>query len=176
MGGVGDEDLFAGFTFTSGLVVGADHEEAGHLAVCACKRSEADGLGACNLGEEVLEAVHDGEGTLDGLNGLERVNLGKAREAGDLLVPLGVVLHGATAEGVETAINPEVQLAQASEISDQVKLTELRYVQIPAQKVILREGGGGYVEGGESRAPCAGGVEVFKGGSPGLGVGGFGHG
>ena len=59
MGGVWDEDLPTGFTFPAGLVVCADHQESCHLAVRAGKRSEADGLGACNLGEEVLEAVHD---------------------------------------------------------------------------------------------------------------------
>ena len=131
-GGVGDEDLLTGVTFTAGLVVGTDHQEPGHLAVCAGKRGEADGLGAGNLGEEVLEAVHDGEGALDGLGRLERVNLGEAREPGDLLVPLGVVLHGAAAEWVETAVYAEVQLAQAGEVADQVKLTELRDIELGA--------------------------------------------
>ena len=121
--------------------------------MCASKRSEADGLGAGNLGEEVLEAVHDAKGALDRLGRLEGVNLGKAREPGDFLVPLGVVLHGAAAEGVETAVYAEVQLAQAGEVADQVKLTELRDIELGAKEILPRGGGRGARRGRGGSCP-----------------------
>ena len=136
-GGVGDEDLFAGLAFAAGLVVGADHQKAGHLAVGACEWRKTDGPCAGNLGEEILEAVHDGQGALYGLGRLERVNLREAREPGHLFVPLGVVFHGAASEGIEAAIDPEVQLAQAGEVADKVQLPDFRYVQLAAKEIVL---------------------------------------
>ena len=65
--------------------------------------------------------------------------LAKPREAGDLLVPLGVVLHGAAAEGIEAGIYAEVQLAQARKVADKAQFPYLRNVQFAAEEVIVRQ-------------------------------------
>src|SRR3989304_1665010 len=59
-----------------------------------------------------LELVEDGEGSLHGGLGLERVGEGEAGQAGDVLVHLGVVLHRAGAEGVEAGIDAVVEAAE----------------------------------------------------------------
>ena len=110
------------------------------------QRCQADGPGAGNLGKEILEAVHDGEGALRGLRRLQGVDLGEAREPGNFLVPLGVVLHGAAAEGVETRVDAEVELAEAREVAHQAQFPDFGDVQLAAEEVVVRQVGGGDVQ------------------------------
>ena len=63
----------------------------------------------------------------------------EAREPGDLLVPLGVVLHGAAAEGVEAGVDAEVELAEAGEVADKAQFPDLRDVQLAAEEVVVRQ-------------------------------------
>ena len=65
--------------------------------------------------------------------------LREAREPGDFLVPLGVVLHGAAAEGVEAGVDAEVELAEAGEVADKAQLTNLRDVQFAAEEGVVRQ-------------------------------------
>lgn len=80
---------------TALLVVGVDDEAAGELAVRASGRLERDGLEAGDLREHLLQLVHQLERALRSFFRLVRMKAGEAGIAGDFLVDLRVVLHGA---------------------------------------------------------------------------------
>ena len=121
---VGHEDLVA-FGVAAGAVVGADHQDAGQLAVRAGRRLERDGVHAADLDERLLELPQQLERALGDLVGRQRVERGEAGQPGGPLVDLGVALHRARAERVEARVDRVVQLRQVDEVADDLGLVEL---------------------------------------------------
>ena len=87
-------------------MVGADHEDAGQLALGAGRRLERHGAHAGDLGQRRLELPQELERALRDLVGRHRMELGEARQAGRPFVELRVELHRARAERVEARCRP----------------------------------------------------------------------
>ena len=110
-----------------GLVVGRDEGDAGELAVGAGHGLESEALHARDLAQEALGVAEHLQGALAGLlAGLELgqhgMQAGEAGQLGDGLRALGVVLHGARAQGVEVGVHAVVELGQSREVPDDVDL------------------------------------------------------
>ncbi len=138
MGGVGDEYL-APVGLAIILQVGLDHEDAAELPLGAGGGGQPHGVHAGDRGQGLLEFVEDGQRTLHSGFGLERVSQGEAGETADILVDLGVVLHGAGAERVEAAVHAVVEAAQTQEVAHDLVLGQLRQVQVRAQEAGIRQ-------------------------------------
>ncbi len=121
VGGIGHQDAGAALLAPVGQV-GLDHQDAGKLALGAGRRRQAHGIQAGDLRQPALEVVHQGQGPLHRLQGLKRVEAGKARKAGQFLVHLRVVLHGAASQGVEAGVHAVVEAAEGQEVAHQVHL------------------------------------------------------
>ena len=84
------------------------------------------------------------------------------RRRGDCLVQLGVVLHRATAEGVEVSVYGEVQLAEVGEVADDLALRDLRQLQVISEHRLLRHELGRYVGRGEGHAGTSGAAALHE--------------
>ena len=124
VGRVGHEDVRPG-RVAAGAVVGPDHEDPGQLALGAGRGLERDGVHAADLGEVLLEAPEELERALGRLVGGQGMEGGEAGQAGRPLVDLGVVLHGARAEGVEARVHAPVELGEVHVVADEGRLVEL---------------------------------------------------
>ena len=123
MGGVGHHDLAALFSLP--LVVGADHHDAGELALGARGGLERHAIHSADLGELPLEAVEVLQQPLGNGDGLEGMGRAEAGETGDPLVELRVVLHGAGAEGIGSQIHGGVPGGESREVPYHLDLGEL---------------------------------------------------
>ena len=126
VGAVGDDHDVPLFALSARMVVGACHEHAGQLPVGTGSGLEADRGEAADLAQELRQQPLELEAALAHRHRVERVGTGQARQAGGPLVQLGVVLHGARAEGIEADVDGVVQPAQPVEVADQVELADLR--------------------------------------------------
>ncbi len=90
------------------LVVGAHQQQAGELAVGAGRGLQRGAGQAGDLGQPAAERVHELERALDQLLGLVGVQPAQARQRGDALVDLGVVLHGARAQRIGARLDAVV--------------------------------------------------------------------
>ena len=133
VGAVGDGHLGApGLSLA--VQVGLDHQHPGQLAVGPGQRGQADGREAGDLAEESLQPVQQLQRALRLLGRLQRVDAGEPGQEGRLVVDLGVVLHGTTAQRVEMSVDGEIALAQPGEILHHLRLGKLRQRQIIAQQ------------------------------------------
>ena len=155
VGGVGDEHLAAAHVAALQMVV-LDHQNAGKLTLGAGGRSEADGVHAGDLGERFLQFVEDGQRALYCLDGLLRMDVCEAWEAGHVFVYLRVVLHRAGAERVEAGVDAVVQPAQAKEVADDFVLRHFGEGEVAAEETLIGEIRDGDVEGGHEDAGAAG--------------------
>ena len=126
VGGVGDDDLGPGGVVPPG-VVRLDEQQAGELAVGPGGGLEGHGVHAGDLPQELFGFVENLQTALDRLLGLEGVNLGE--QGGHVLVDLGVVLHGAGAQGVEAVVHPVDPLGQGRVVAGQLRLGDVGQVQ-----------------------------------------------
>ncbi len=82
-----------------------------------------------DLAQGGLELDEKLEPALDAVGGRGRMDIGEAGERGDRVADLGVVLHGARAQGVGAQIDGELAVAQAGEVSHQIAFGHLGEVQ-----------------------------------------------
>ena len=104
---VGHNDFHA-LVVASALVVGADHHKAGQFAVCPGIGIEGKGVHAAHFGQHGCEVVIQMQAALQRFCGLRWVHVGKAGQGGDFFVDFGIILHRATAQGVEARVYAEV--------------------------------------------------------------------
>ena len=107
VGGVGHDDE-APLVVATALVVALNDHEAGQLAVGTGEGLQCEGMQAGELAEGTAEQRADGLGAFRCFGGLQRVEVGKLRQCGHLLVELRVVLHRAGAEWIESVVHAEV--------------------------------------------------------------------
>jgi hypothetical protein len=86
--------------------------------------------------------------------------VGEARQAGHLLVDLGVVFHGAGAQGVKALIDPVVHLGEPEEVADDIHLADLGQREIRPLEP-LRQRGLGHI-GLRQLHPAPAGDRIFK--------------
>ena len=122
-------------------VVGADHQDAGQLAVRAGGGLERDRVHAADLDQPALQLPQQLERALGELVGSERVERGEAGQPGGPLVDLGVVLHRARAQRIEAAVDRVVELREADEVADDFGLGQLG--QAGRRRAQLRRGNAG---------------------------------
>ncbi len=116
-------------------MIGAHHQEAGKFALRARGRLQRHCGKAADLGKPLLQLVHQREIALHGVRVLQRMGFGEGRQAGDLLVDLRVVFHGAGAERIEPGIDPEIALGERKVMSHDIDLRQFRQLAIRAQFV-----------------------------------------
>src|SRR5262245_38280860 len=115
------------------MMIGAHHQEAGELAMRSGGGLQRHAREAADLGEPLLQLEHQREVALHGVEILQRMSLGEGREPRDLLIDLGIVFHGAGAERIEAAIDPEITLRQREIVPHHIELRELGEAVIFAQ-------------------------------------------
>ena len=104
---VGHDDFYA-LMVAPALVVGADYHKACQFAVRPGIGVEGKGVHAAHFGKHGCEVVIQMQATLQGFGGLRGVHVGKAGQSGNLLIDFGIILHRATAQGVEARVYAEV--------------------------------------------------------------------
>ena len=120
---LGDDDLAPRVAF--GLMVGADHHDAGQLAVRAGRRMERHAVQPADLRQVPLQLPQQLQRPLGQRVRQVGVRLGKAGQPHHVLVHPGVVLHGARTERVEPQVDPEVPLRDPRVVADHIHLAHL---------------------------------------------------
>ncbi len=105
-----------------GGVIRLDHAQPGPLAVGTRRRLERDPCHAGDLPEQLFQIPHQLERPLDVVGVLVGVDVGEARQPGELLVDHGVVLHGAAAQRVDAVVQVVVASRQPAEVAGQHRL------------------------------------------------------
>ena len=136
VGAVGDGD-FRAAGFAVGQVVGPDHEHAAQFAVGPGQRGQSHRRQSGYLAQETLKLVQQFQRALGLFGRLHGVNAGESRLERHFIVDLGVVLHGATAQGIEMGVYGKIQLAQAGEILDHFRLRNLGQRQVVPQQSVI---------------------------------------
>ena len=128
-------------------VVGGDDEHAREFAVGSGQGVQGELVHAGDLAQPAFGLVHDLQRALGQLVaarqlGHQGVDAGEAGQPGHVLAELGVVLHGAGAQGVEIGVHPEVLAAQGREVAHHVQLRQGRHERrLGAQKPLRQHGG-----------------------------------
>ena len=161
VGAVGDEHL-APRGVASGEMVSPRHQHPGQLAVGSGHGRQAYVRQPGDLGEVVLEPVHQPQRALHRGVGLMRVYLGHPRQGGHLVAYLGVVLHRTAPQGVEVGIDGEVELAELGEVADQLRLADLGVVQVVPEELCRGQLLFGHVQGRQRRPHPAGGAALHQ--------------
>src|SRR5690606_33968875 len=94
VGGFRDQDLSAAVVVT-GVVVGADHGDAGEFTLGAGHGGEGDAFHAGDFLEEVLQVVQTGQVALAVAGRGQRMAVEEIRQHGGAVGAARVVLHGA---------------------------------------------------------------------------------
>ena len=110
------------------------------------QRSQAYGGQSGDLTQEPLEFMQQLQRALGLANRLHGVDARKPRLERNLIVDLGVVLHGATAQGIEMGVDGKIQLAEAGEVLDHLRLRYFRQRQFIPQKSVIGRGLGWYIQ------------------------------
>ena len=108
------------------LVVGPHQQQARHLPARPRRRLQRGPGHARDLAEGPLEPPEELQRSLRRRVGLERVEPLEARQGGDRLGDLRVVLHRAGAERVHPGVEAVVHLCQPRVVANQVHLPHLR--------------------------------------------------
>ena len=127
VGGVGDQHHRA--LFSPVAEIGRGHQQGRHFAVRPGGRLERDGRQSGDLGQHVLRLVQQGQHALQGRFRLIGVQIGHARQRGQPLVPLGVVLHRTGAQRIEVRIDRHVFGREVDEVPHHVRLGKFRQRQ-----------------------------------------------
>ena len=90
---------------------------------------EGHGVHTGDLTQQLLRLVEHLQAALDRLLRLEGVHLAEAWQGGHVLVNLGVVLHGAGAQGVEAVVDAVDPLGQGGVVAGQLRLGHVGQVQ-----------------------------------------------
>ena len=129
MGRVRNDDLRSGSIAAFGVIC-LDEQHAGQLAVCARSRLERDRVHAEHFAELAAQHVQRLQRALRRFDRLQRVQLRKARQRRHFLVDLGVILHGAGAERIESVVHTVNALAKRRIVPRQLVLADLRQAQL----------------------------------------------
>ena len=86
---------------------------------------------AGDLGQVALQPPHQLERPLSAVGALQRMELGVARQSGDSLVELGVVLHRAGPERIEAGVEVEVALREPVEVAHDLGFGDLGQLRGP---------------------------------------------
>src|SRR5262249_12241306 len=139
-------------------VVRTYEEHAEQLSLRAGGGLERHGVEAGHGHQGALERLAQGESTLRQRRRHQRMQLREAREPSQLLVPGGVVLHGARAERIEGGRGAIVPLRQPHEVTQDLELTHLGEAR---EGVVATEGGrqvavvvSRYLPAGTARGPA----------------------
>ena len=125
VGGIGHQDLAPG-RVAAGVVVGADHHDAGELALGAGGRREGHRMHAGDDLQHVLQLMQAGHDALAVRLRRRRMPGQKARQRRQAVAGPRVVLHRAGAERVEVRVDGKVLLRQARVVAHRLELRHLR--------------------------------------------------
>ena len=106
---------------------------------------------AGDLGEPEAQRVHELERALDQVLGLVGVQPAQARQRGDALADLGVVLHRARAQRIGSRLDAVVARRQLGEVAHEIDLGDLGQARRPAAQ---RDAGEQLVHRGLGHARC----------------------
>ena len=104
VGGIRHQHFCAGAVAPGG-VVGFDKQKAGEFAVGACRRLKVHGVHAGDLAQIPLGLGQGFQAALHRVRGLQGMHAGETGQRRGRFARLGVVLHGAGAQGVEAAVH-----------------------------------------------------------------------
>ena len=107
------------------FVMGAHDQQSGHLTARPSRRLKCGSRHARKRAQSLLQPPEQLEHPLSALIGLQRVQPREAGHGGGHLGHLGVVLHRAGTQRVETRVHAVVLLGQAGVVGDQVPLGDL---------------------------------------------------
>jgi hypothetical protein len=128
------QDLVARVVAARG-VIGADHGDAGELALRAGHRRQRDRPHAGHLLQHLLQLEHAGEETLAELLRRERMPPQQSRQARQRVAGARIVLHGAGTERVEMRVDGEILLRQPGVVAHHLQLGDLgQQRRLAAQK------------------------------------------
>ena len=107
VGTVGHNHLGA-LQVAAALVVATYHHQSRQLAMGSGKGFEGEGGESRQFAEGMVEQGDQRLGTTGGFGWLQGMEIGKLGHGSHLLVDAGVILHGATAQGIEPVVHTEV--------------------------------------------------------------------
>ena len=160
VGGIGDQDLGPGWV-PPVQVVFFYHQQGGELPVGPGGGLEGHLVHAGDLAQELLRPAQHLQAALDRIGALEGVDSGKTGQSGQLLVDLGIILHGAGAQGIKPVVDPVGPAAQGGVVPGQVHLGHLRQAEGRFPLQTLQQMGGRHVQRRQQVAAAAGNT-LFK--------------
>jgi hypothetical protein len=104
-----------------------------------CRRLESDRVEPGYLFQGLTKVVHESQRPLDRRFRLQRVEIGKTRECGKVLVHLGIVLHRAGTEGIKAPVEVMVLYRQGDKVTDEVHFADLRHPDSTLSQQVFRE-------------------------------------
>ena len=125
MGRVGDDDGVARGTAVL-AVIGLDHQDARQFSVRSGRGLECRGVHARYLHEGPFQVPHQLQGALGLRLVLIRVQGGESGQSGHLVVDLGVVLHSARPQWIETQVHRVVEMGEPGVVAHHLGFRELR--------------------------------------------------
>ncbi len=123
--GIRNQNFLARIAF--GLVIGADHQQAGHLAVRTGGRLQRDRIHPGDFDQLLAERLDDIQGALGNLLGLVGMTVRNSLHPRYGLVHAGVVLHGARAQRIHAQVDGIVPGGKSGEVSDNLDLAHFRH-------------------------------------------------
>ncbi|MBA7690371.1 hypothetical protein ES703_98897 [subsurface metagenome] len=141
VGRVGDNHILA--AGPPGLMILTHNEHTHQLPLGARRRLEGEPTHAGDLYQGLLEPVHQSQGTLAArfqLPGMQSAESGQLRHG---VIHLGVVLHGAAAQGIEVLVHVVVPGGQSDEVAHHLRLGDFRQLG----RGLAQQVGGQYVGG-----------------------------
>ena len=138
----GGDDLVTLAAVAARFVPGADQAGVGVDALGSARRLEGEGVHAGDGAHHAVEAVEDLERPLQRLRVLQGVDVGEARQAGDVLVHLGAVFHGAGAHHVGGHVEAHGHLREPEEVPEHPVLGERGQRRRRGAADTLGQGGG----------------------------------
>ena len=147
---IGDEDARAP-EVAARTMIGAHHQQPGELAMRAGRGLQRNRRKAADLGEPLLQLVHQREVALHRLRFLQRMGFREGRQPRDLLVDLRIVFHGAGAERIESAIDTEIALRERKIMPHHVEFCDSSGSRQSARKSAAGSGASGTSGAGRSR-------------------------
>ena len=123
---VRDDDLPALLALATIVEVRAHQQQPGELALAARGRLKADRVETRHLEQDLLQLPLELERTLCRIVLGQRMQVAKARQADEPLVDARVVLHRARTERIEAGVDAEVARRELGEVTQHLRLAELR--------------------------------------------------
>ena len=105
-------------------MIRANHQHAGKLGLCAGGRLQRDAVQSGDFFQQFFQVIDELEDALRMFGRLQWMEIGEAGQIGNLFVQLGIVLHGAGAQGVEALVDAEGSLREAREVAHHLKLAD----------------------------------------------------